>query len=139
MDEKNSLGATLGFRAIPNGLLVDADGKLRFQHLGGFDIRDPETEALVSRFVQTGEIEQSANGVGATPAPLASQGHFARGLGCYQAGDLDGARAIWREGVALEPDNWVLRKQLWAVENPDRFYDDSVDYDWQKEQIKQGR
>jgi hypothetical protein len=32
-----------------------------------------------------------------------------------------------------------MRKQLWAIEHPDRFYDGDVDYDWQKVQVKEGR
>ena len=41
----------------------------------------------------------------------------------------------WREAAALEPTNWIIRKQIWAVEHPERFYDGAVDFDWQKEQI----
>ena len=44
----------------------------------------------------------------------------------------------WKKGRDLEPDNWVVRKQIWAVEHPERFYDGDVDSAWQKEQIQQG-
>ena len=47
--------------------------------------------------------------------------------------------AAWRRGVALQPDNYIIRKQIWAVENPDRFYQGQVDYAWQKEQLDAGR
>ena len=46
---------------------------------------------------------------------------------------------LWRKGVELEPDNYIIRKQNWAVENPDRFYEDKVDFDWQREQMEAGR
>ena len=52
---------------------------------------------------------------------------------------MDEAVAAWRRGVAVQPDNYVIRKQIWAVENPDRFYQGSVDYAWQKEQLDAGR
>ena len=46
--------------------------------------------------------------------------------------------ALWRQAVALEPDNYVVRKQIWAVEHLDKFYQGDVDYDWQREQMDQG-
>ena len=73
-----------------------------------------------------------------------SEGHsraidlFRDGLKLYRQGDLDAAVVEWRRGVELEPDNWVIRKQIWAVQHPDRFYAADVDFDWQKEQIAQG-
>jgi hypothetical protein len=47
--------------------------------------------------------------------------------------------AAWREGVAIEPDNFNIRKQIWAIEHPDKFYDDKVDYAWQREQMERGQ
>ncbi len=64
---------------------------------------------------------------------------FREGLQEYRAGNVEAAMTLWREGMALEPDNYIIRKQVWAVENPDRFYDAGVDYDWQRQQIEQGR
>ena len=60
------------------------------------------------------------------------------GLELYNQGRIEEALAEWRKGMKLEPDNWVIRKQIWAVENPDKFYFGDVDYDWQKEQIAKG-
>lgn len=37
----------------------------------------------------------------------------------------------------LDPKNWRIRKQIWAIENPDKFYKGrSPDYGWQKEELK---
>jgi hypothetical protein len=41
--------------------------------------------------------------------------------------------------MVLEPDNFVIRKQIWAVENPDRFYDGEIDTDWQGLQRELGQ
>ena len=41
---------------------------------------------------------------------------------------------LWRRGRDLDPGNYLIRKQIWAVENPDKFYNGDVDYDWQREQ-----
>ena len=64
--------------------------------------------------------------------------HFRAGLDLYRDGKVDEAVAEWRRGVELEPDNYIIRKQIWAVQNPDRFYSGDVDFAWQKQQMAQG-
>ena len=64
--------------------------------------------------------------------------HFRRGLVLYQAGSIGEAMAAWRDGVAIEPDNFNIRKQIWAVEHPEKFYGDKVDYEWQRKQMENG-
>ena len=64
--------------------------------------------------------------------------YFRQGVRLFQEGRVQEAIAEWRKGVKLEPDNYLIRKQIWAVENPDRFYAGSVDYDWQREQRAKG-
>ncbi len=51
------------------------------------------------------------------------------------------ARGKRAEGIAelkqasrLDQHNWIIRKQLWAIEHPEAFYEGDVDYGWQKEQ-----
>ena len=135
VDEENALARVFGYRAIPNGLLVDEKGNIQFQQYGGFDIKKDETRALVSAFFSFGQVAgQSPVAIG---GPVSD--HFERGLNLYQSGDTDGALAVWREGIELDPENWNMRKQLWAIENPDKFYSGKVDYKWQREQVEQGQ
>jgi len=63
---------------------------------------------------------------------------FRDGLEHYRAGRTAEALARWRQGLELDPANYLIRKQIWAVENPDKFYDGAVDYDWQREQTARG-
>ena len=135
VDEENSLARIFGYRAIPNGILVDEEGILQFQQYGGFDIKKDETRGLVTAFISDGQISKQSDTSFDGPA----SDHFERGLAYYHDGDIEQARSLWREGIALDPENWNMRKQLWAIENPDRFYTGKVDYDWQREQIEQGR
>ena len=60
---------------------------------------------------------------------------FRQGQAAYRDGRVDEALVLWKQGVQLDPDNYIVRKQIWAVENPDRFYDGDVDYDWQRQQM----
>ena len=64
--------------------------------------------------------------------------HFQRGLDYYQRGNTEEALVEWKKGRDLEPDNWVIRKQIWAVEHPEKFYNGEVDYGWQRQQVEQG-
>ena len=129
---------TFGVRAIPNGALIDENGILRYSLYGGFDIRNPATKKLVSGFLLNGEVTLTDEIEVKGAVDVASLDHFERGLELYGSGDFEGAAVIWRQGMELEPDHWNMRKQLWAIEHPDRFYDGKVDYDWQRVQVTEG-
>lgn len=133
IDQKNVLGALFGYRAVPNGVFVDENGTLRYRKFGGFDIRKPEMADEVFSFAA------GSGGFKIEPSePVTHGDFFARGLALYEAGDVEGAATVWRSGIAVEPDHWNMRKQLWAIEHPERFYDGAVDYGWQKEQVERG-
>ena len=42
IDESNLLSSIFGFKAVPNGLLIDEYGILNYQKYGGFELRKPE-------------------------------------------------------------------------------------------------
>jgi len=44
--------------------------------------------------------------------------------------------AEWRKALALDPGNWIIHKQIWAVEHPEAFYEGAVDYGWQKKELE---
>jgi hypothetical protein len=134
LDQKNLLGSVFGYRAIPNGIFIDEHGVLRFRKFSGFDIRNPEMAAEVMSFAAGSEsVELEASEV------QTHGDYFKRGLSLYELGDIEGAKAVWRTGIEVEPDHWNMRKQLWAIEHPERFYNGDVDYGWQKEQVEQGK
>lgn len=140
VDESNALGALYGFRAVPNLFLIGSDGTVAFRELGTFNVREPGKRALVEHWARTGEVvaaerggEQDAGGGRAE-----ANSRFAEGQRLYERGLIDDALAEWRRAVALDPDNFNIRKQVWAIENPERFYADRVDFDWQREQLDKG-
>lgn len=134
LDQKNVLGKLFGYRAIPNGVFIDEAGVLRYRRFSGFDIKNPDMAADVMAFASgADEVKLDASDT------QTSSDYFGRGLTLYEAGDIEGAKQVWREGIEVEPDHWNMRKQLWAIENPERFYDGKVDYAWQKEQVELGR
>ncbi len=61
---------------------------------------------------------------------------FTQGLVLLRQGENGKALASLRRAHELDPSNWRIRKQIWALENPDKFYGpDGINWDWQKEQI----
>ena len=50
-------------------------------------------------------------------------------------GEREKALAALKKAWALEPDNWIIREQIWAIEHPEKFYP-AINLDWQAEQIK---
>ena len=142
VDEANLLSGLFGFKAAPNGLLVDEQGVLVYRKYGGFDIRKAEYVSLVEEWLRNpsaewlaSRMEEDTVGGSQHKAAIA---YFRRGLELYSAANVLGALAEWKKGSDLEPDNWVIRKQIWAVEQPDKFYNGDVDYDWQREQVRKG-
>ncbi len=52
LDAEGVLSSLYGFQAIPNGWLIDAEGVIRFEHIGGFDIRKPQTAEAIERVLK---------------------------------------------------------------------------------------
>lgn len=47
------------------------------------------------------------------------------------------AEGKWLQAAGLEPRNWIVRKQIWAIRYPKRFYP-RIDLAWQQLQIQRG-
>ena len=137
IDEENRLGQLLSFKAIPNGLLIDEKGFLQYKRFGGFDIRKHEIRRLVEDWLNTSKVVEATWDEG-VPLEKGALELFQQGLTLYRQGDTKEATSLWRRAVALDPDNYVIRKQLWAMENPDRFYSGEVDFAWQKDRRERG-
>ena len=61
---------------------------------------------------------------------------FVWGLVLLGQGQKESALAKLKQARDFDPENWRIRKQIWALEHPDKFYtDESPDYGWQKEQL----
>ena len=70
------------------------------------------------------------------PKVIEANARFQLGLTLLEVGKKAEAMAEWRKALKLDPKNWIIHKQIWAVENPDKFYDGNVDYGWQKAQLE---
>lgn len=59
---------------------------------------------------------------------------FALGSARYAQGQTHDALRWWRVALARDPANFTVRKQIWRVEHPEKFYP-TIDTAWQKEQL----
>ena len=51
-------------------------------------------------------------------------------------GDKPAAANALREALEADPKNWIIHKQIWAIQHPERFYEGPVDFRWQREQLR---
>jgi tetratricopeptide (TPR) repeat protein len=131
VDRESVLGKELGFRIVPSGFFVDADGILRYRHVNDFDVADPRVRWNLERFLAGEETEAPADEERMDPAAL---DRFAEGVALYGKGQVDEALTVWRRALEIDPSNFVIRSQIWAVQHPEHFYP-AVDREWQELQL----
>jgi hypothetical protein len=142
VDEHGITSTLFGFKVVPNGVLVDEEGTIRYVKLGGFSIDNPDDVAAVEHFLTRGDPGASpASGEGYELEPLERElvetklrlGRLLDSLG--RRGE---AVSEWRAALRLDPENFVIRKQIWAALHPERFHP-AIDWDWQREQLERER
>ncbi len=141
VDSANVLGDLLGYKLIPNGIFLDENGTMRFARFGGFSVASESDVAAIERLLAAGAAGKGTGSPEVSSGRRDGGGRHAglnRGLELLRCGDRDGAVAAWREALAADPDNYVIRKQIWAVEHPERFYP-TIDFAWQGEQLVRER
>lgn len=131
VDRASALAGLLEFRIVPSGVFVDAEGTVRYRHVDDFDIGDPRVRWNLERFLAGEETDPPAVDGRMDAAALE---RFAYGAELYADGRTEEALAVWREALALDPDNFVIRSQIWAVEHPEHFWP-VVDREWQALQL----
>lgn len=131
LDRDSSLGSLLGFRIVPSGFFVDAAGILRYRHNSDFDIGDARDRQNLERFLAGEAVEQVSEEERMTPGALEL---FAKGVQLFGEGYQDDAILAWRRALQIDPENFVIRSQIWAVEHPEHFYP-VVDRKWQEQQL----
>jgi len=129
VDSRNELGKAFGYRAIPVGILVDARATVQYIKLP-FSVDDVEDLRAVDALI-AGESPATGASKAFEADPSASE-VFADGAEKLASGDREAALHRWREALGMDPGNFVIRKQIWAVENPDRFYP-AIDSAWQED------
>ena len=95
--------------------------------------------ALAERYDEIGKVSEAlAQLKSATDiAPTVATIPFSWGLVLLRGGQQLEALDKLRQARDLDQGNWRIRKQILAIEHPEKFYeDDSPDYSWQREEQK---
>ncbi len=133
LDEEGLLASLYGFRAIPNGWVIDGNGIIRFQQLGGFDIRKPEVKDAVEKILKGSapSMPRPASDLPRREGLLA----FQEGVRLLRQRRKRAAVEAWMRAAEADPANYLVRKQIWHLLYPERF-EPQVDFAWQRAQFE---
>ena len=142
IDQHNVLGNALNLKYVPAGIVLDESGRLA-RAVGGMSIDQDAFREEMESWAQTGQIpgawiesDRQAVPKKMSPDEAEADSRFQLAVLLLERGKKDDAVAEFKRAFRLDPQNWLIRKQLWAVEHPESFYDGNVDYGWQKEQME---
>lgn len=137
VDADNVLGELFGFKAVPNGIFVSPEGKVDAIKAGKFDVRRPDGRELIEQWL-SGSAVPLVNDPDSRKWSESARRLFLEAGAAVRSGRREEAIGLLEAAVSLEPDNFIIRKQLWAIENPERFYSGDIDTEWQKVRLEQG-
>jgi tetratricopeptide (TPR) repeat protein len=141
VDQKNLLGKLYNLKAIPYGVMIDEFGRL-VKGPFSINVEDKNTIVLLEKWLSDATYNEVLIREAAPPQKrddpkvLEAEARFQLGIVLLEIGKKEEAMTEWRKALELDPNNWIIHKQLWAVENPDKFYSGNVDYGWQKQQLE---
>lgn len=134
IDRGSKIAALFGIQITPSGVFLNPNGVVRYVHRSWtdqFDVADPRVRMNLDLHLAGKEPhnveDEPRSGSDALEV-------FAEGSLLFAAGDTARALDLWRNALALDPDNFLIRSQIWAAETPDRFWP-VVDREWQQAQL----
>lgn len=141
VDSQNVLGNLYNLKAIPFGVMIDEAGRL-VKPPFSINVAKKETIAMLEKWLSDSTYNATLlsnvkpRKKSKNPKIIEANARFQLGLTLLEIGKKAEAMKEWRKALALDPKNWIIHKQIWAVEHPDKFYDGNVDYGWQKAQLE---
>ncbi|NKB69918.1 MAG: tetratricopeptide repeat protein [Candidatus Latescibacteria bacterium] len=142
LDQHNVVGKAYGLKYVPVAILLDEAGRL-VRPVASCNIDDEEFRRQLQDWAVSGQVPQAwmeAEDPGAAAIlnedEAEADARFQLALVLLQRGKREEALAQLRQAVRLDPQNWLIRKQMWAIEAPQAFYEGAVDYGWQKAQME---
>lgn len=141
-DRKGALWERFDFQVVPLQLYFDETGRLIYQSTGGpeGELLERLDRALAEPLTPAAERVAAASSQPATRERGEVALLFERGVAALDSGDREQALALWKQALAKDPDNWLIRKQIWTLEAPEVFWGgDGIDYRWQKARMAEDR
>ncbi len=143
VDSENHLASLYGYKLIPNGIVLDEEGVIRYRKFGGFSVENAGDVEAIQRLL-TGEVAQIDAETHAAPYELGAverelvETRLRLGRELFRRGAQAAAVAEWRAALQRDPENLTIRKQIWMAEHPERFHP-TIDFAWQREQLRRER
>jgi hypothetical protein len=138
LDQHNQIGKAYNLKYVPVGIAVDEAGHL-VRPVGSVNIGDDGFRAELESWARSGAAPEdwAAMEGGGAPRPLTqaekeADARFQLAIVLLGQTEEEEALSELREAVRLDPQNWLIRKQMWAIEEPEAFYTGEVDYSWQE-------
>lgn len=142
LDQNNFIGKAYNLKYVPVGILLDEGGQL-VRAVGSVNIDNEDFRTELTEWVTTGSIPKAWIEADKQSKPRAltaneqeADARFQLAIVLLANGKKDEAVAELKKAFKLDPENWLIRKQLWAIETPEAFYEGNVDYGWQKAQVE---
>lgn len=142
LDQHNMIGKAYNLKFVPVGILLDEDGRL-VRAVGSVNIDQDAFRTELIEWVTTGAIPKAWIEADKQVVPREmttnereADARFQLAIVLLENGKKDDAIAELKMAFKLDPENWLIRKQLWAIETPEAFYSGQVDYGWQKQQME---
>ncbi len=141
VDSQNILGNRYNLKAIPYGVMIDEAGRL-VKPPFNINVANKETITILEKWLSdptyNATLLRSVKPLNKSQNPqvIEANARFQLGRTLLEIGKKAEAMAEWRKALALDPKNWIIHKQIWAVEHPDKFYDGNVNFGWQKAQLE---
>lgn len=134
------LAADFGLAMVPT-LVVVEDGVVALGPYRVDVLRDDNLEAV------TAWASQQRDELDLVPMPVADASAqrdealawLTLADAALREGRTTDAQDSLERAFTLDPDNWLIRKQRWALAEPERFYAGDIDFDWQDRQRAAGR
>ena len=138
IDRHNVVGKAFNLKFVPIGILLDEHGQL-VRPVGHVDIHDAPFRGEVTGWVETGRIPAAWIDAPVVPSmrkltdnETRADVHLQSAVVLLAEGRRDSAIAELDRASRLDRNNLIIRKQLWALDSPEAFYLDRVDYAWQR-------
>lgn len=143
VDRQAVLGARFSLNYVPFSILIDEQGRIvREPRL--INVANDAHRAQIASWIETGKIARTVpkkpqRSPASAFADAEAELRFGRAALYLHRGQTREAVADLKRALDRDPDNWLIRKQIWAIVHPDRFYVGSVDFQWQREQLARER
>jgi hypothetical protein len=142
VDQTDVMARAFGLTAVPTAFFVGPDRRLVEPPTAANPGDEEQRESILAwvrgESDRPGFARDARRTDGDPPRIACARGWWRLAALALSDGRDEDARAHLERAFEFDPENWLIRKQRWALEHPDRFYDGMIDTDWQHEQVVAG-